>query len=315
MLTATSATTLPWEIGNREGLSDYVVRPQWAVAAPVAGVTAVLRVKNEADNLPHVLPPLLQALRGVVIVDNGSEDGTADVARDLARSLGAEDRVDVYLYPFEVSRCGPDHLRTPADSVHSLTHYNNWAFSHVRTTYGLKWDGDVVPTERGVRALRDLEWQIEGGDRIVHVRHRPLYVADDRTAFVDTDLRLPEPSGWPNAPEYRYVKAYEWEIPLWPKGVPSLLLADWSALEIKRLDRDEFGHWSTDDFERSTRTARKRREIEVFTALARGEDPPLGVVRVEAPAGVHVIEYARSEWLRLNRPALDALTRELTPPA
>src|SRR3954454_16320962 len=135
MLTAVGPPTLTAEIGNREGLDDFNVSWRWAEQRPLPGLTAVLRVKNEALNLPYVLPPLLDGVRAVVVVDNGSTDGTAEVARDVARAVGASDRVSVHDYPFEVSRCGPDHLATPADSVHSLTHFYNWSFSHVRTAY------------------------------------------------------------------------------------------------------------------------------------------------------------------------------------
>lgn len=311
MLTAAPVGAGSSDLVNREGRHDFDIRWQWANGTTTPGVTAVLRVRDEAANLPYVLPPLLDAVRAVVVIDNGSTDGTADTARAVATQAGAADRVTVLDYPFAVARCGPEHLATPADSVHSLPYFYNWSFSHVTTAYALKWDGDMVPTVRGVRAIRDLEWQLEAVDRIVHLRHRPLYVRDASTAFVDTELRHPEPCGWPNRQGYRYVKAFEWETLLWPKGTRPLVAADWSCLEIKRLDQEEFTHWSTDNFERSKRTARKRREISVFAALARGEDPPHGVVRIDAPAGVDVIDYARSTWLTEHRAELDRLAQEI----
>ena len=314
MLTAASAQAGSHELSNREGRQEYDVHWKWASRAPTPGITAVLRVRNEALNLPYVLPPLLQAVRAVLVVDNGSTDATAEVARRVADDVGAGDRLTVLDYPFVVSRCGPEHLATPADSLHSLPYFYNWSFSHVTTAYALKWDGDMVPTGRGVSTLRDLDWQVESVDRIVHLRHRPLYVRDATTAFLDTEFRHPEPCGWPNRPGYRYVKAYEWETLLWPKGTRPLIAADWSCLEIKRLDQDEFAHWSTDDFERSKRTGRKRREVSVFAALARGEEPPRGVVRIEAPNGVDLIEYARTTWLTANRVALDQLADEISEP-
>ena len=54
---------------------------------------------------------------------------------------------------------------------------------------------------------------------------------------------------------------------------------------------------SLDDFGAS-RAPRKLRELEVFRALSegRGEDVP-GLTRIEAPAGVHVIDYVTQTWL------------------
>jgi hypothetical protein len=196
-----------------------------------------------------------------------------------------------------VARCGEDHLGTPPDSVHSLTYFYNWSFAHVRTAYALKWDGDMVLTDAATTALRDLAWQLEAAEVVVKVPRYPLYLADDRRAFVDTALRNCEPWGWPNGPGYSFAKAIDWELPIWAPDTPTLTLPDWGCVELKRLDADEFGHWSSTDFDTSARTRRKRREWEVFRALAGGAEPPEGVVAVEAPAGVHVIEHVRTTWL------------------
>ena len=284
-------------ITNREGHTDFNVRWAWAEAPPRRGFTAVVRVRDEAENLPWVLPPLLDAVAHVLLLDNGSADGSADVARRVARDAGAEERLDVRDYPFAVARCGDEHLGTPPDSVHSLTYFYNWSFAHVRTAYALKWDGDMVLTDAATTALRDLAWQLEAAELIVKVPRYPLYLVDDRHAFVDTALRNCEPWGWPNGPGYSFAKAIDWELPLWAADTPTLTLPDWGCVEVKRLDADEFGHWSHTDFDASARTQRKRREWEVFQVLAAGAAPPEGVVAVEAPAGVHVIDHVRTRWL------------------
>jgi hypothetical protein len=66
---------------------------------------------------------------------------------------------------------------------------------------------------------------------------------------------------------------------------------------LKRLDADEFSHWSHTDFGVSARTRRKRREWEVFNSLAHGGEPPADVTSVEAPEGVHVIDHVRKTVL------------------
>jgi hypothetical protein len=289
---------------NLEGHTEFNVRWTWSEGDQHPGFTAVVRVKNEAQSLPWVLPPLLRAVSHVVVIDNQSTDGTADVARRAAAEEGAADRLEVHSYPFAVARCGPEHLGTPAESVHSLAYFYNWSFSHVRTAYALKWDGDMVLTETAVKALRDLAWQLEASQVVVKIPRYPLYLADDRHAFLDLGLTNCEPWAWPNRPGYSFVKAMEWELPMWPLDLRSLTLPTWSCIELKHLDADEFAHWSHTDFD-ATRTQRKRREWEVFHALADGGEPPANVVPMEAPDGVHVIEYVRSTWMpeRANEPA------------
>jgi hypothetical protein len=282
---------------NREGHGDFNVRWGWAEAELEPGVTAVVRVRDEARSLPWVLPALLRAVRRVVLVDNGSIDGTPELARRVARERGASDRLEVHGYPFAVARCGAEHLGVAADSVHSLAYFYNWSFAHVRTAYALKWDGDMVLTDAAVQALRDLAWQLEAVQAVVKVPRYPLYVVDERRAFIDLGLRNCEPWGWPNRPGFSFVKAMEWELPLWGADVSTVVLGDFECVELKHLDAEEFGHWSATDFARSARTRRKQREWEVFTALAHDDEPPAGVLAIEAPPGAHVIDFVRERWL------------------
>jgi hypothetical protein len=282
---------------NLEDHDDFNVRWAWAEQRPTPGFTAVVRAKNEERALPWVLPPLLRATDRVVLIDNGSTDRTIEVARAAADEERAQDRFDVYSYPFSVARCGEEHLGTPATSVHSLVYFYNWSFAHVRTSYALKWDADMVLTDTAVNTLRSLAWQLEATEAVVKVPRFPLYVADDRRAFLDLGLANCEPWGWPNKPGFSFVKAMEWEQPILPPKLQRIVLSDWSCIELKYLDADEFDHWSDTDFDTSARTKRKRREWEVFRALADGGAPPAEVVPVEAPEDVHVIDYVRSVWM------------------
>ena len=204
-------------IANLEGHADFNVRWGWAEDPPRPGMTAIVRVKNEARALPWTLPPLLRAVDRVVLVDNGSTDGTPAVARETAATVGAG-ALDVVAYPFAVARCGADHLATPETSVHSLAYFYNWSFAHVRTAYALKWDGDMVLAEPAVHALRDLAWQLEAADAVVRVPRLAFYVASERLGYVDTAWRNCEAWAWPNRPGIRFVKALEWELPMLPLG-------------------------------------------------------------------------------------------------
>jgi hypothetical protein len=299
---------------NLEGRSDFAVEWPWqrGVTQPLE-CTAVLRVRNEARSLPWVLPPLLRSCAAAIVVDNLSDDGTAGVAREVASAAGEAARLRVLDYPFEVSRCGPEHLHTPADSVHSLAYFYNWSFAQADTAYSLKWDGDMVLTSDGEAILSDLAWQLPGREVVLYVPRHSLYVESPRVAYLDLGFANAEPYGYPLAPDYTHAKAFEWELRLYPDRARSVRLPEGSAIELKWLDADEFAHWTSPEaFADSARTRRKRREYELFEALAAGRfaDQP-GMVRLEAPDGQHVIDYAVGTWLpQAPRPLVDRSIEE-----
>jgi hypothetical protein len=293
---------------NAEGIAAYDIRWRWADGGLARGFTAVVRVRNEALNLPFVLPPLFRSVPHVVVVDNDSTDGSADVARQVAAAQGATDRLEVFSYPFTLARYGTEHLDTRPDSVRSPTYFTNWAFSHVRTTYTLKWDGDMVLTGDGERIVRDLVRQVERQPTVVHVPRYALYVVSDDVAWVDVALTNREPWAWPNRDGMLAGKGFEWEIPLFGgNGYRPMRVPEGICFETKWLDRDEFAHWSHRDFGRTPRTARKRRELEVVERLSRN-DPPSGLIRIARDAATaHVIETVA----RISRPEWSDLTSAL----
>ena len=71
-------------------------------AQPAPSVTAVIPARDEADTLPEALPSVLAQdyePLAVVLVDDHSGDGTAEVARRLARDAGRESRLRVVAAP------------------------------------------------------------------------------------------------------------------------------------------------------------------------------------------------------------------------
>ena len=187
--------------------------------------------------------------------------------------------------------------------MHSLAYFYNWCFSHVRTRYSWKWDGDMVLTTEGEVSLADLSWQVGMTDAVVRIPRHGLYIKDDTTAYLDLGLRNIEEWGFPMSPDFVYSKAPEWEIRTTPQTFRMFALPQGLVVELKYLDGDEFAHWTDPaSFATSIRNRRKRREWTVFNALNNGEVPE-GVTEIVAPAGVHVVDHVTHAWLpRAPRP-------------
>jgi glycosyltransferase involved in cell wall biosynthesis len=294
-------------LANIEGHTDFDIVWPWNQTddrGPLRrGATAVLRVKNEADSMRFVLPPLLRACDHVLLVDNNSTDGTGEAALAVAASHGMAAKFTVKEYPFDVARAGAEHLAVPERSVHSLAYFYNWCFSHVRTRYSWKWDGDMVLTTEGEVSMADLSWQVGTADAVIRFPRHGLYIESDKRAFLDLGLRNIEEWGFPMTPDFVYSKAPEWEIRTTPDVIRQFALPQGLVVELKYLDGDEFAHWTNpESFATSVRNRRKRREWLVFNALNNGELPE-GITEINAPEGEHVVDYVTHTWLpRAPRP-------------
>lgn len=301
------------DLTNLEGHTEYDVTWPWNQGPLRPGSTAVLRVKDEASSLPWVLPPLLRATDHVLVVDNGSTDGTPEVAAATAARAGLAHKLEQLTYPFPVARAGAEHLATPERSVHSLAYFYNWCFAQVRTRYSWKWDGDMVLTTEGEVSLGDLGWQVGDVQSIIRVPRHGLYLESDSHAYLDLGLRNAEEWGFPIGPDFVFTKAFEWEIRTTPERVRSIGLPHGLCVELKYLDGDEFAHWTDpESFATSYRNKRKRREWTVFNALKNGDVPP-GVHEITAPDGVHVVDFVTHTWLPQAPRPLEVGLPELAP--
>ena len=259
-----------------------------------------------------MLPPLLRACDHVLLVDNGSDDGTGEEAQRVAAEHGSSDRFTLAEYPFRVARAGAEHLAVNERSVHSLAYFYNWCFSHVRTRYSWKWDGDMVLTTEGEVSMADLSWQVGTAEAVIRFPRHGLYIESDRLAYLDLGLRNIEEWGFPMSPDYVYTKAPEWEIRTTPDRIEMFALPQGLCVELKWLDGDEFAHWTNpESFATSIRNRRKRREWLVWNALHDGQVPE-GVVPIEPPRACTWSTTSRTPGSRAPR-VLSSSTTPTTP--
>lgn len=118
-----------------------------------AGITAVVRVRNEEEWIEPCLRSVADAVDELVVVDNGSTDRTPEILGRLQRALGP--RLKLFARP------GLDHVAL-----------SNFAFAQATYRWALKWDGDFVAHTRGPRAIARLRERLLAlpASRHFHVR-------------------------------------------------------------------------------------------------------------------------------------------------
>lgn len=113
-----------------------------SLAAPrKPGISALLRVKNGEAFVRLAIESHVPFYDEIVACHNGCTDNTEAILLDLQRQHPG--KIKVHHYPPKVHRMAtPQHRQTPADSVHSLANYYNYALSKTTRSVAVKLDDD-----------------------------------------------------------------------------------------------------------------------------------------------------------------------------
>jgi glycosyltransferase involved in cell wall biosynthesis len=232
------------------------------------GVSALVRVRNEANKIGHCVRSILPVFDEVVIVDNASADATASMVQDIMREADPEGKIRLLSYPFRLARFGPDHDATPANSLGSAVYFTNWALSHCSFRYVCKWDGDMVLRREArhpfVQFLAGLSangadcWTIAGQTVYRDLEGR-FHLA---VGEVNSEIEI-----FPYGFECRFTKRRHWEQLRVPSRFQVGAFEPVCFYELKYVDEDEFAHWSTTEWP----SERKQREWANYHRVLRGD--------------------------------------------
>ncbi len=249
---------------NREGHTDYNFALPFRNVKK--GVSAMLRVKNEASKIDYVLASIYDLFNEIVIVDNNSDDDTVSIVKRFAATHDASNKIKLSQYPFQIARYGPESEQTPGNSVHSSSYFYNYCSSLCSYEFICKWDGDMIVIADARKRLRERLKQLN--PRFCYMpRGLTLYRMSDGR-FVLTDEMNYEVRFAPLS--YRYVFMSVNQMEWWSVGkkLPSRpILNEAVFYELKFIDENEFAHWSTTEFP----TDRKRKEWANYQKLRRSE--------------------------------------------
>ena len=120
------------------------------------GISIYMRVKNEADWIVPSVQSILRIADEVVIVDNGSVDGTVELLQELAERQS-------------------DIIRLFRKPDFDLCRLSNFCLSQTRFSWVFRWDGDMVAHTSGkldIAGLREWLMSLESSAYfIVHLMH------------------------------------------------------------------------------------------------------------------------------------------------
>lgn len=248
---------------NREGFLNFNF--VLAESRGRDGTSAMLRIKNEETKIDYCLQSIYDVFDEIVLVDNFSQDRTLELVRAFKQENDKEDKIKIYCYPFNVARCGSEHLQTAEDSVRSLVYYYNWALSRCSYRYVCKWDGDMVMRKETRESFKDFLQQIQTEKKLWVLYGQTIYRGLDGSYYraeVNSEIMI-YPYGF--NPRFRKLDLYEAIV-----SEPPLPVGEFSEVsfyELKFTDEDEFSHWGTVDF----LTTRKRRERKNFELVKMGD--------------------------------------------
>ena len=253
------------EFRNREGNDEYAFALPRRNRTP--GTSAFVRARDEGTKIERCLRSILPVFDEIHVIDNGSRDDTVEIVRRLQGSVAEGARVRVHSYPFALGRFGPEHAGTPADSLHSLVYFTNWAMSRCRSRSICKWDADMVLVSERREALAGLLAGLgRGGPAAWSLAGQTVYRAPDGTFYeprgeINREVRI-----FPGGYDLRFHKAAHWEQLIRPRWLRTHHFAPVCFYELKFLDEGEFDHWSTTELP----SPRKRREWASFQRLRDG---------------------------------------------
>lgn len=250
---------------NREGIQEYDFALSSSGAE--AGVSAMVRVKNEEQKISYCLRSILPVFDEIVLIDNASDDATLNTVREIKERLDTQAKISILCYPFKLARFGPEHEETPEDSLHSAVYYTNWALSQCSYRYVCKWDGDMV-LKRDMRTpFRDFLERMQSSPKACWRLSGQTVYRDLRGEYflakgeVNNEIEI-----FPNSPTCRFGKSQHWESLNPPPRLPVNNFPPVCFFELKFVDEDEFSHWST----REWPSKRKQREWLNFNLVKEG---------------------------------------------
>jgi glycosyltransferase involved in cell wall biosynthesis len=174
------------------------------------GVSFLIRAKNEADFIASCITSIVDLGCDIIFVDNGSSDGTYEIAQELSKKIS---NLFVYSFPLDVPKANsPKHaIEVKQRTANTLGYYYNFCLDKVTTKNFIKWDADFLPITKNLREMLDeYHLRTRGDNFALYFCGKALYL-NKKDVFLDDLSMYNEFRAFSKEHSAKYVNLAEWE--------------------------------------------------------------------------------------------------------
>jgi hypothetical protein len=121
-------------------------------------ISFIIKVRNEEDTLEKSIRSLflLNIQYEILIILHLCTDNSENICKKLQKE---NDKIKIFYYNTEISRCGYENLCTNKNSPHSIVTYYNWCLEKASFKWKFKWDADFIASKELIDFLNNNDWE------------------------------------------------------------------------------------------------------------------------------------------------------------
>lgn len=122
-------------------------------------ISFIVKVRNEEGTIEESIRSLFLLSTSIsyeiIIILHLCTDDSEKICIQLQKE---NERIKIFYYHHEISKCGYENLCTKKDSLHSVVTYYNWCLQKASYPWKFKWDADFIASPELIHFLNTHDW-------------------------------------------------------------------------------------------------------------------------------------------------------------